>query len=105
MSIARIKKDDVVIAISGVNLGQVGRVKQLNRRDETAIVEGFKTLKRTQRRTQENPNGGIIEIEVPVRLCKLMPYDNEGKKGVRISRVVRDGKRVRQAKGSGRILD
>ncbi len=105
MSIARIKKNDMVIAISGENLGKVGRVKQINLRDGTAIVEGYKTLKRAVRRTQEDTHGGIKEVEAPIRLCKLMPYDSESKKGVRISRVREGDKSVRKAKGSGRTLD
>lgn len=104
MSIARIKKGDVVIAISGVDAGKTGTVKSVDPEKETAVVEGLHIVKKAVRRSQENPNGGFVQFEAPIRLCKLMPYDPEAKKGVRISRVKEGDKFVRKAKGTGRIF-
>ena len=87
MSIARIKKGDVVIVISGAYAGRTGKVNSVDPAAETAIVEGVNMRTHAVRRSQENPNGGLVKAEAPIRLCKLMPYDPEAKKGVRISRV------------------
>lgn len=104
MSIARIKKGDTVIVISGEYAGKTGTVKSVKPADDTAVVEGINIVKRAVRRSQENPNGGFEEFEAPIRLCKLMPYDEGAKKGVRISRVKEGDKFVRKAKGTGRIF-
>lgn len=104
MSIARIKKGDTVIVISGEDAGKTGTVKSVSPADGTALVEGVNMIKRSVRRSQENPNGGFVTREAPIRLCKLMPYDEQAGKGVRISRVTEDGKQVRKAKGTGRIF-
>lgn len=104
MSIARIKKGDTVIAISGVDAGKTGTVKSVDPEEGTAVVEGLHIVKKAVRRSQENPNGGFVQFEAPIRLCKLMPYDPEAKKGVRISRVKEGDKVVRKAKGTGHVF-
>ena len=90
MSIARIKKGDEVIVISGEYAGKTGKVNAVDPKAGTAIVEGV--------------NGGFVKAEAPIRLCKLMPYDPEAKKGVRISRVKEGDKFVRKAKKTGRVF-
>lgn len=104
MSIARIKKGDEVIAISGEYAGKTGKVKKVDPAAGTAIVENMNMVKRAVRRSNENPNGGFKTMEAPIRLCKLMPYDPQAKKGVRISRVKEGDKFVRKAKGTGNVL-
>ena len=105
MSIARIRKNDQVIAIAGEYAGQTGTVRSVDPTAGKAIVEGLNLVKRVVRRTQERPNGGFDSVEAPLRLSNLMPYDAVAKKGVRISRVREGGKTVRKAKGTGRVLD
>ena len=103
MSIARIKKNDTVIVTHGNDAGRTGTVKSVNPKKGTAIVEGLNKHKKAMRRTQQSA-GGLVEIELPIRLCKLMPYDDVAKKGVRVSHVMEDGKFVRKAKGTGRVF-
>ena len=105
MSISRIKKGDVVIAISGVDSGKTGKVLFVNNEQGRAIVEGLNLKKKTVKRTQDNPQGGIIEREAAIALSNLMPYDPEAKKGVRISRVKEGEKTVRKSKASSHVFD
>ena len=104
MSIARIKKGDVVIVISGAYAGRTGKVNSVDPAAETAIVEGVNMRTHAVRRSQENPNGGLVKSEAPIRLCKLMPYDAEAKKGSRVRTAEKDGKKVRQLKASGKVM-
>ena len=103
MSIARIRKDDTVIVLSGNDAGRTGKVKSVNRKEGTAIVEGMNVHKKAVRRT-ERTQGGLIEREFPIRLCKLMPFDPDSKKGSRVATVEKDGKKVRQLKTSGKTI-
>ena len=105
MSIARIKKNDLVVAITGEYAGQTGRVLAVDAAADKAVVEGLNMVKRAVRRSQAKPDGGFNEFEAPIRLSNLMPYDPKLKKGVRISRIREDGKPVRVAKGSGHRFD
>ena len=103
MSIARIRKNDTVIVLSGNDAGRTGSVTSVNRKEGTAIVAGINVHKKAVRRT-ERTQGGLIEREFPIRLCKLMPYDPDAKKGIRISRVKEGDKFVRKAKKTGRVF-
>lgn len=105
MSIARIKKDDTVIVVAGDDAGQTGKVLRVMPRKNKAIVQGVNIVRKSVRRTDATPNGGFVEIEAPIHISNLMPYDADAKKGVRISRE-RDGERmVRKSKATGKVLE
>jgi len=104
MSIARIKKGDMVIVRRGNDAGRTGVVKSIDAKAETAIVEGVNKHKKAVRRSERTPQGGLVEMEFPIRLCKLMPFDAEAKKGSRVSTTVKDGKKVRVLKTSGKTI-
>ena len=104
MSIARIRKGDVVIVTRGNDVGRTGTVKSVNPKDGTAVVEGLNKRKKAVRRTERTPQGGFVDIEFPIRLSKLMPFDADAKKGSRVATAVKDGKKVRQLKASGKIM-
>ena len=103
MSIARIKKNDTVIVTHGNDAGRTGTVKSVNPKKGTAIVEGLNKHKKAMRRTQQSA-GGLVEIELPIRLCKPMPYDADAKKGTRVSVAEKDGKKARKLKASGKVI-
>ena len=103
MAIARIKKNDTVIVTSGNSAGKTGTVKSVDPKKGTAIVEGLNMHKKAVRRT-ERTQGGLVEMEFPIRLCKLMPYDAEAKKGSRVATAEKDGKKARKLKASGKVI-
>ena len=103
MAIARIKKNDTVICTSGVDAGRTGTVTKVDPKKGVALVAGLNVHKKAMRRTEKTP-GGIIDKEMPIRLCKLMPYDAEAKKGSRVSAAEKDGKKARKLKASGKVI-
>lgn len=103
MAIARIQKNDTVIVIRGNDAGKTGTVMSVDPKKGTAIVGGLNVHKKAMRRTEKTP-GGLIDKELPIRLCKLMPYDAEKKCGTRIRIGEKDGKKVRISVKSGKVL-
>lgn len=105
---ARIKRDDIVIAIAGKERfsQKTGKVLQVNKEAGTVIVQGLNFVKRHTKPSQRNQKGGIIEQEAPIAISNLMLYCPSSKKGTRIGiRVLRDGTKVRYSKRSGEVLD
>jgi len=100
VSISRIKKGDEVVVITGADAGRTGRVLTIDTVRQRAVVEGLNVRKKAVRRSDANPQGGFIDINAPVALSNLMPYDPSAKKGVRIRRVREAGRTVRQSKAS-----
>ena len=103
MAIARIKKNDTVIVISGNDAGKTGTVMSVDPVKGTAIVGGINVHKKAVRRTEKTA-GGLIDRELPVRLCKLMPFDAEKKRGTRVRVAEAEGKKARVSVKSGKAL-
>jgi large subunit ribosomal protein L24 len=80
-----IKRDDVVIAIRGEDAagGKTGKVLRVLRSEGRAVVEGFNLVKRHTRKTQANPEGGIIEKEAPIAISNLRVYSEEKEKAAK----------------------
>ena len=97
-----IKKGDTVVVITGNNKGQKGRVLEVIRKTDRAIVEGVNMIKKHTKPNAESPQGGIIEKEAPVHISNLMLVDPKSGEATRIGRRLDDqGKLVRISKKSG----
>lgn len=59
----KIKRGDEVVVISGSHKGQQGKVLEINRSSLRVVVEGVNLIKRHIRKSQENPEGAIVERE------------------------------------------
>ncbi|MBR1836644.1 MAG: 50S ribosomal protein L24 [Kiritimatiellae bacterium] len=101
MSTARIKKDDVVVAVAGRDAGKTGKVLAVNAKKGVAVVEGLNMVKKGIRKSDKLPNGQILDVPAPIALSNLQPYDAKAKKGVRVSYVREGDRSVRVAKGTG----
>ena len=103
MAIARIRKNDTVIRTSGNDAGKTGTVLKVDPKKGVAIVGGLNVHKKAVRRTEKTA-GGLIDKELPIRLCKLMPYDAEKKCCTRVRTGEKDGKKARVSVKSGKAL-
>jgi large subunit ribosomal protein L24 len=68
----KLKRDDSVVVIAGAEKGKTGRVLNVDRDNGRVLVEGVNRRKKTVRRSQDNPQGGIIERESPVHISNVM---------------------------------
>lgn len=66
-----VKKGDEVVVISGNHKGKQGTVLNVNARKSTATVEGVRIIKKTLKRSEANPEGGIDEVEGPIHISNL----------------------------------
>ena len=103
MAIARIRKNDTVICTRGNDAGKTGTVLSVDPKKGVAVVGGLNVHKKAVRRTEKTP-GGLIDKELPIRLCKLMPYDADRKCGTRVKAGEKDGKKARVSVKSGKAL-
>lgn len=68
-----IKKGDTVVAIAGDDngTGKSGKVLQVMPESQTALVEGLNLTRKHMKKTQDNPQGGIIDKEAPIHISNL----------------------------------
>lgn len=101
---ARVRKDDQVVVIAGKDKGARGRVLKVL--DERLIVEGVNRVKRHQKPTNRQPQGGIVEKEASIHVSNVMLLDTKSDKATRVkSGRDKDGRKVRLAVKSGAVLD
>jgi len=66
-----VRRGDVVQVITGNHKGSQGKIIEVVRKKEQVIVEGVRMMKRHVRRSQQYPNGGIIEREGPIHVSNV----------------------------------
>ncbi len=65
------RKDDLVECIAGDDKGKKGKVLQVIPETGRALVEGLNLIKKAMRKTQDRPQGGIVEREGPIAISNL----------------------------------
>lgn len=73
----RIRQGDTVVVTTGNEKGRTGTV--LSRTQNRIVVQGLNVRKKHVKRTQENPEGGILSIEVPMHISNVRLASENGK--------------------------
>ena len=66
-----VKRGDIVRVISGNHRGSSGKILQVLPEKAQVIIEGVRLIKKHQRKTQDNPNGAIVEREGPIHVSNV----------------------------------
>jgi len=72
MSNFHVKKGEEVVVLAGKEKGKRGKVIAVLRKKERVIVEGAQMIKRHMRKSQEHPQGAIVEREGTIHLSNVM---------------------------------
>lgn len=101
----KLRVNDEVVVINGKNRSQRGKLLAIDKKSGRVIVQGVNQKKRFVRPSQENPKGGVVEIEAPLHISNIMYYDAKTKKGSRIKFTVdKNGKKIRVLASSGKEI-
>lgn len=102
----KIVKGDKVVVIAGKDKGKEGIVQAVYPKVNKVVVEGVNTHKKHKKPTQQNPEGTIVEMYVPIDASNVAIVDPKTKKASRVGYAVdKDGKKVRISKKSGSKLN
>jgi large subunit ribosomal protein L24 len=66
-----VKRGDTVEVISGNHKGATGKILQILPRKKQVLIEGVRMIKKHTRRSQDNPQGAIIEREGPIHVSNV----------------------------------
>jgi large subunit ribosomal protein L24 len=70
-----VRKNDMVVVISGNSRGKEGKVLKVFTETNRVIVEGVNIVKRHTRPSQTNPQGGVVQKEAPISASNVMLKD------------------------------
>ena len=101
----RIKKNDKVMVIAGKDKGKSGKVLSVFVQEQKVLVEKINMAKKSHRKTQQDQQGGFVEIEVPIHISNVMLIDKKTNQPTRFgAKILKDGTKVRISKKSGEII-
>lgn len=100
----KIKTGDTVLVTAGDHKGSEGKVLQIIREKNKAIVEGINLVKKHEKPTAANPQGGISEKEAPIHISNLSIKDPKSGKATRVGLKMEGDKKVRFSKKSNQVL-
>jgi large subunit ribosomal protein L24 len=72
MNALHVKKNDIVVILSGDDKGKTGKVLAAYPGKGRVLVEGINIVHKTLRKSQDNPKGGITTREAPIPVSKVM---------------------------------
>ena len=97
-----IKKDDVVVVLSGKDKGKQGKVLEAMPADRKVIVEGINMVSRHTKPRKQGEQGGILQKEAPIYACKVQKVCPKCNKPTRPAhKMLADGKKVCVCKKCG----
>ena len=100
----KIKTGDSGVVIAGEHKGQKGKILNVDREKNRAIVEGINLISKHTKPSAQNPQGGIIKKEAPIHISNLSLLDPKTGELTKVGYEVRDGKKVRVSKKSKQVL-
>jgi large subunit ribosomal protein L24 len=68
---SKLKKGDEVVVIAGDHKGSKGKILEVLRTKNRVLVEGVNLVKKHERKTQENPQGSIVEREASIHFSNV----------------------------------
>ena len=97
-----IKKDDVVVVLSGKDKGKQGKVLAVLPSESKVIVEGVNIATKHKKPTSQTDQGGIVKKEAPIYACKVQRVCPKCNKPTRPAhKMLEGGKKVRVCKKCG----
>ena len=101
MATSKIKKGDTVRVITGKDKGREGKVTAV--KDGKVVIDGINQVTKHTKPSMQNQQGGIIHQEGALDISNVMLVVDG--KATRVGFKVEDGKKVRVAKATGKVID
>ena len=101
----KIKKDDQVIVIQGKDKGKKGRVMKVYPSESRLLVEKINYRTKALRRSQQNPQGGLAQMEGKISAANVQLICPRCSKPARISySILADGAKQRSCKKCNELI-
>jgi len=71
-----VKKGDEVVVLAGKEKGKRGKIIAVSPKKRRVIVEGLQLIKRHTRKSQQHPQGAIVEREGTIHISNVMKAEH-----------------------------
>ena len=104
MANLNVKKDDVVIVLSGDDKGAKGKVIATSPEEGKVIVEGVNIIHKHVKARRQGETSGIVDAEGAIYASNVAVYCSKCDKGVRTKVQIVDGKKIRVCAKCGKEI-
>lgn len=102
----KVARNDIVESLSGSDRGKRGKVLRVFAAQGKVVVQGINFKKKAMRRTQENQQGGIVQIERPIPVSNVGVVCSKCDKPVRLGvKEIKDRGRLRVCRKCGEVVE
>ena len=99
MNKLHVRKDDMVVILSGKEKGKKGKVLETSPKEQKLIVEGINMVTKHVKPRRQGEAGGIVKVEGAFYACKAMLVCPSCGKPTRVAhKVLADGTKMRACK-------
>ena len=99
-----IKKDDLVVVLSGKDKGKQGKVLEVQPKAGKVVVEKVNMVSRHTKPRRQGEEGGIMKREAAIYASKVQVVCPKCNKGTRIAHKIEGDKKIRVCKHCGAEL-
>lgn len=100
----KIRKGDKVRVMVGKDKGREGVVERAYPKDRKVLIPGVNLYKKHIKKSQQFPQGGVVEIPRPIDVAKVMLICPHCKNPTRVGFIIKNGKKFRRCKKCDQII-
>jgi large subunit ribosomal protein L24 len=87
-----VKKGDEVQVIAGNHRGASGKILQVLPRKKQVLIEGIRLIKKHLKKSQDNPNGAIVNREGPIHISNVKLIEKRSGKAAKAAPPTKKGR-------------
>jgi large subunit ribosomal protein L24 len=102
MNKLKLKSGDTVKVIAGEQKGKEGKIREIFRSKNRAVVDGVNLVSKHTKPSAQSPQGGIVKKEASLHISNLMLVVKG--QATRVGYKIEGDKKVRYSKKSGEVI-
>ena len=91
----KLKKGDTIIVMAGRDAARQGKIERVYTKQSTVMVDGVNMYKRHIKKSEQTPEGGIVELPRAINVSKVALLCPKCKKPTRIGYKIEKQKKIR----------
>lgn len=91
----KLKKGDTIIVMAGRDAARQGKIERVYAKQSTVMVDGVNMYKRHIKKSEQTPEGGIVELPRAINVSKVALLCPKCKKPTRVGYKIEKQKKIR----------
>ena len=101
----KLRRNDTVLIIKGKDRGKTGKVVRINLERSKVLVEGLNQYKKHEKPSKKYPQGGIMDVSMPIEVSNVMLICPTCKKAARVKAKNTGREKRRACVKCGEVVD